>query len=121
MLTMPTFCSGNAGFLTAGKVHPGPIATSQMVTTVPPTRQATAPHVLKRFQNRVNRIAGRFAADAITNATPATRAAALAVAPIRAASQIDSRPTNPAVMRATRTCSRSLTWPWRRCVRTTLT
>ena len=85
------------------------MATSQIVTSVPPTREATAPHVLNRFQKRVNRIAGRLAADAITKATPATRAAALAVAPTRAASQMDNSPTRPAVIRATVTCSRSLT------------
>src|SRR5438094_218522 len=62
MLTMPTFCSGKAGFGLAGTVQPGPMATSQIVTRLPPTRDATAPHVLNRFQNRVNRMAGRLAA-----------------------------------------------------------
>ena len=85
--------------------------TSHIVITDPPTSEATAPQVLNRFQNRVKRIAGRLAAAAMTNATPATSAAALAVAPTRAASQIESSPTRPAVMRATITCSRSLTWP----------
>ena len=108
---MPTFCSGKAGCSFTGTVQPGPMATSQMVTAVPPTSEATAPQVLNRFQKRVKRIAGRLAADAMTNATPATRAAALAVAPTRAASQIDRSPTRPAVMRATSTCSWSLTWP----------
>src|SRR3982074_2735622 len=92
MLTIPTFCRGNAGFLTAGRVQPGPIATSQIVMTVPPTRQATAPQVLNRFQKRGKRIGGKLADDAMTKATPATSAAALAVAPIRAASQIESSP-----------------------------
>jgi len=94
MLTMPTFWSGNAGWALAGSVQPGPMATSQIVTTVPPTSEATAPQVLNRFQKRVKRIAGRFAAEAITNATPATSAAALAVAPTRAASQIERSPTS---------------------------
>src|SRR5919201_5861985 len=93
MLTMPTFWSGKAGFLTAGSVQPGPIETSQMVTIVPTRRPDTAPEVLKRFQKSVNRMTGRLAADAITNATPATSAATLAVAPTLAASQIESSPT----------------------------
>src|ERR1700687_6311888 len=98
MATMPTFWSGNAGCATAGRVQPGPTATSQMVTTVPPTKQATAPQVLNRFQKRVNRIAGRFADEAMTKATPATSAAAVEVAPVLAASQIERRPTSAEVM-----------------------
>src|SRR5256886_17554975 len=90
MLTMPTFCSGKAGCAFTGTVQPGPMATSQMVTAVPPTSEATAPQVLNRFQKSGNSIAGRFAADALTNATPATRAAALAVVPIRLAREIDT-------------------------------
>src|SRR5258706_7709613 len=96
--TMPTFCNGKAGWATAGSVQPGPTATSQMVTTVPPTSEATAPQVLNRFQNKVKRIAGRFADAAITNATPATSAATLAVAPVLAASHIERKPTRAAVM-----------------------
>src|SRR2546423_15308707 len=101
MLTMPTFCSGKAGCAFTGTVQPGPMATSQMVTAVPPTSEATAPQVLNRFQKSVNRIAGRFAADAMTNATPATRAAALAGAPTRAASQVDRDPPRAAGIRPT--------------------
>src|SRR2546430_13381871 len=90
MLTMPRVGSGKAGWAFTGTVQPGPMATSQMVTAVPPTSEATAPQVLNLFQKSVNSIAGRFAADAMTNATPATRAAALAVAPTRAAREIDT-------------------------------
>src|SRR5258708_36278221 len=121
MTTMPTFGNGKAGCATAGRVQPGPIATSHMVTTVPPTNDATAPQVLNRFQNRVKRMAGKLADAAITNATPATSAATLAVAPTLAAGQLESRPTRAAVMRATSTCSPSLTVPWNKLVRTTLT
>src|SRR5207245_7573107 len=53
MLTMPTFWSGNGGWALAGSVSLGPMATSQIVTTVPPTSEATAPQVLNGFQNRV--------------------------------------------------------------------
>jgi hypothetical protein len=72
MLTMPGLASGKAGCGRGMVAKPGPMTTSRIDTSVPPRRPATAPYVLKRFQNPVNRRTGRLPLEATAKATYAS-------------------------------------------------
>ena len=101
ILTMPGLSRGNGA---PGPLTPGLSNISPMELSKPASSALTAPAVLKRFQNKDNTMAGRFAYAATANAKP-TRNATFAPGPRRMATAIDNSPTTNAVIRATRTSS----------------
>ena len=100
-----------------GKMAPSPmklglINTSTTELISPDKMPHTAPEVLNRFQNRVNRMTGRLALEATAKAR-ATRKATFMSFAIRAR-MIETTPTPTEAILATRICSASVAFPPRK-------